>query len=127
MSNTCQTCADWTGRICEGSGPYRYKLTGAGWTCPCHRESEQGFAAFLAKLYPVSGPGRGGRRKLAHALGLGEMRISHWIAGHTVPNVQMAGRIAEVLGKSVESIEDMILVDVRRRAEKNWRSGGKEE
>ncbi len=123
MSGTCQTCGDWTGRTCEGSGPNRFKMVGAGWACSAYRASEQGFTEFLVKLYPVKGPGRGGRKRLAQALGIGDMRVSHWIAGHAVPNPQMAARIAEVLDKPLERIEEMILVDVRKRAEKTWRVG----
>jgi DNA-binding transcriptional regulator YdaS (Cro superfamily) len=124
MSDPCETCQSWTGRICENEdSQHRNRLVGARWTCPEHRFRFAliGFAEFLEKTYPVRGCTWGGRRHLAQHLGVSDMCVCHWIRGVTSPGPERVPRIAEFVGRSPEEVEAMILVDVRRRAERTWR------
>ncbi len=120
MTDTCQTCPAWSGQICTNrDSPNANKLTGAGWTCTEHGAG-QPFSEYLARRFPVSGPLRGGRDRLANDLGVEPMRISHWVSKQSVPSRALVPRLAESLSLRVEQVERMILTDVRERAERNW-------
>jgi hypothetical protein len=125
MNERCETCSGWTGRVCENEASDRYcHVTGAGWTCNQYRFrfATEGFGEFLAKWSPRKGAGRGGRHRLAKAVGVEDMRVHHWISGESVPHREWVPTIAAVVGRTVEEVEAMIVVDIHRRAEQNWRS-----